>query len=129
MSLNPFVTHQARQFYLFAFIFIAFIVVWHKHSCVNFESAECKGLQTEEKNKYISSLCNCGKEIIMASESMQSQPDAFKWCGDESSIRGKQQKIITYTLYGNVDNALFAQRYYSLLQNISLTAERDYPGK
>jgi hypothetical protein len=37
------------------------------------------------------------------------------------------QKVITYTLYGNVHNASVAKRYYSLLRNISLTAERDYP--
>jgi hypothetical protein len=82
--------------------------------------------ETEEvTSNYISPLCNCGKEIPV--QSIQPDPNAFKWCSPESAVRGMHQKVITYTLYGNVHNASVAKRYYSLLRNISLTAERDYP--
>jgi hypothetical protein len=82
--------------------------------------------ETEEvTSNYISSLCDCGKEIAV--QSIQPDPNAFQWCGPESSVRGMHQKVITYTLYGNVHNATVAKRFFSLLRNISLTVERDYP--
>ncbi len=131
-KLLQLVIRQARQLSFFALIFVAFVVVWNQNSIVTVKRGQCKRPQvhneTEETNKYISSLCNCGKEIMMGDESIQPHPDAFKWCSPDSSIRGMHQKIITYTLYGNVHNASVAKRYYSLLRNISLTAERDYPG-
>ena len=131
-KLFELVIRQARQLSFFAIIFFAFVFVWNQNSSVDLKRPMCKRRQvqndTEETNKYISSLCNCGKEMVMGNESIQPHPDAFKWCSDESSIRGMQQKVIAYTLYGNVHNSSVAKRYYSLLRNISLTAERDYPG-
>ncbi|KAK4027693.1 uncharacterized protein LOC116927338 [Daphnia magna] len=79
-------------------------------------------------SRYISSLCNCGKEIVMAADSLRPDPKVFDWCSRESTIRGPNQKIISYALYGDAQNASIFNRYYSLLRNISLTAERDYPG-
>ncbi|KAI9559307.1 hypothetical protein GHT06_016096 [Daphnia sinensis] len=77
--------------------------------------------------KYISSLCNCRKEIETTTDNLHA--DVFDWCSRESTIRGPNQKVITYTLYGDAKNASIFNRYYSLLRNISLTAERDYPAK
>ena len=54
-------------------------------------------------------------------------PNAFKRGSDEFSIRWMQQKIIiTYAFYGNFHDTSVANRYYSLLRNISLAAEIDY---
>lgn len=128
------ITRQSRQLSFFALVSVAFIVVWHQsQSVIQSKRVQCKRRlipenETEPTNKYISSLCNCGKEVAMGDELNLPDPNAFKWCSSESSIRGMHQKVITYTLYGNVHNASVAKRYYSLLKNISLTAERDYPG-
>ena len=130
------VAHQSRNLSFLALLFVGVIFVWNQESRTNFYSnrVHCKKQnkmvnETDEvASKYISSLCNCGKEIAMGEDSIQPDADAFKWCSPESSIRGMHQQVISYTLYGNVHNASVAKRYYSLLRNISLTAERDYPG-
>ena len=127
------VLRQSRQLSFVALVFVAIVVVWNQSTNSNLKRGQCKRIrsppnETEEPPKYVSSLCNCGKEIVMGEESIQPDPNAFKWCSPESSIRGKHQKVITYTLYGNVHNASVAKRYYSLLRNISLTADTDYPG-
>jgi hypothetical protein len=127
------VTHQSRSWSFFTLFFVGVIFVWKQSSHANNYSNRipCKRRpdvinETEElTSNYISPLCNCGKEIPV--QSIQPDPNAFKWCSPDSSVRGMHQKVITYTLYGNVHNASVAKRYYSLLRNISLTAERDYP--
>ena len=43
-------------------------------------------------------------------------------------MRGHHQRIVTYALFGNARNASVFRRYYSNLRNISLTAEKQYPG-
>ena len=70
----------------------------------------------EEKNMFVSSLCNCEKKIPMSNET--ADPNAFKWCGTESSMRGRHQRIVTYALFGNAHNASVFRRYYSNLRNI-----------
>ena len=135
-KLIQLVTHQSRSLSFFALFSVGIVFVWHQQNSIRVNSNRvlCKkkvdmvSNETEETSKYISPLCNCGKEIAMGEETIQPDPDAFKWCSPESSIRGMHQQVITYTLYGNVHNASVAKRYYSLLRNISLTAERDYPG-
>jgi hypothetical protein len=88
-------------------------------------AAQC---QPNPSRYYISSLCNCGKEISMPDDDRPLDVNAFDWCSRESSVRGPHQKVISYALYGNAHNASIFKRYYSLLRNISLTAERVYPG-
>lgn len=135
-KLVQLITRQSRQLSFFALVAVAFMFVWHQSQNVHqSKRIQCKRPfkgenETEpiSTTKYISSMCNCGKEITMGEESNLPDPNAFKWCSPDSSIRGMHQKVIAYTLYGNVHNASVAKRYYSLLKNISLTAERDYPG-
>lgn len=128
------VIRQSRQLSFIALVFVAFVVVWQQNTNLH-SKIQCKRRPTAVENetestttKYISSLCNCGKEITMADEDNLPDPNAFQWCSPESSIRGMHQKVITYSLYGNVHNASVAKRYYSLMKNISLTAEKYYPG-
>lgn len=78
--------------------------------------------------KSISFLCNCRKETATTATNLHTDPDVFDWCSRESTVRGPNQKVIFYTLYGDAKNASIFNRYYSLLRNISLTAQRDYPG-
>ena len=133
-KLIQLLSRQSRQLSFVALVFIASIFIWNHSKNSNFNRVQCKRIKSpanessEEPPKYISSLCNCGKEVVMGEESIQPDPNAFKWCSSESSVRGMHQKVIAYTLYGNVHNASVAKRYYSLLRNISLTADRDYPG-
>ena len=131
-KLIQLVTRQSRQLTFVTLVFVAIVVVWNQSTHSDLNRSQCRRRsavnKTEEPPKYVSPLCNCGKEVAMGSESIQPDPNAFKWCSSESSIRGMHQKVITYTLYGNVHNASVANRYYSLLRNISLTADRDYPG-
>lgn len=134
-KLIQLVTRQSRQLTFVTLVFVAIVVVWNQSSNSNSnQSRQCRrrspGTNKTEEGppKYISSLCNCGKEVATGNVSIRPDPNAFEWCSSESSIRGRHQKVITYTLYGNVHNASVANRYYSLLRNISLTADRDYPG-
>ncbi len=131
-QLIQLVTHQSRSLSFFTLFFVGVVFVWKQQSHANNYSNRippCKRRtdvvnETEETSQYISPLCNCGKEIAV--QSIQPDPNDFKWCSPESAVRGMHQKVITYTLYGNVHNASVAKRYYSLLRNISLTAEKDY---
>jgi len=81
-------------------------------------------------NKFVSSLCNCGKEIPVPKDFdiNSTLNDQFHWCSEESSVRGPSQKIVTYALFGNAQNASVFRRYFSLLRNISLTVDKQYPG-
>ena len=90
------------------------------------EVQECAAKDLEEKNMFVSSLCNCEKKIPMSNET--ADPNAFKWCGTESSMRGRHQRIVTYALFGNAHNASVFRRYYSNMRNISLTVAKQYPG-
>ncbi len=121
------VSRRTRRLPFFTLVFItsflfAVVFVWHRQF-------------TEETNDYVTdapfifsipSLCNCEKEILAVEELPGIQE--FDWCGPESSFRGKHQKVLTYTLYGNANNTSIFNRYYSLLKNISRTAEKAYPG-
>lgn len=134
------IQRQARPITFTCVILAAFVFVIHqqhvnplllvRQKCkrvlpVHQERAEDVG------NKYISPLCNCGKETPIGDGVNVSDvldEDTFKWCSDESSLRGDHQKIVTYALYGNVHNMSIFKRYFSHLKNISLTVEKQYPG-
>ena len=74
---------------------------------------------------HISSMCNCSKRVPIGGD----ESSGFKWCSDESSIRGRHQKIITYTVFGDAqDDASVFRRYFSSIRNISQTASKMYPG-
>jgi hypothetical protein len=126
------VTHRYRSLSFFTLFFVGVVFVWKQQSHANNYSnhipykkrTDVNNETEEETSNYISPLCNCSKEIPL--QSIQPDPNAFKWCSPESAFRGMHQKVITYTLYGNVHNATVAKRFFSLLRNISLTAERNY---
>jgi hypothetical protein len=133
------VSSRVRPLPFFTFVSITlfvFISMWYNVHIPDAAAAaynQLRGVgqqcqQNANPSRYISSLCNCGKEIIMAENEPPNSNGLFDWCSRESSVRGPHQKIISYALYGNAQNASVFKRYYSLLRNISLTAERDYPG-
>ena len=83
----------------------------------------------QEENFYISSLCNCAKKVpVGVADVNATLRDEFKWCSDESTVRGANQKIVTYALFGNAQNSSVFRRYYGNLRNISLTVAKQYPG-
>lgn len=105
---------------------VMFIVVWNQPSTTfDYNPIQANETIKQQVLKPISPTCNFSnkKTILANQQSMSFNPDAFQWCSTHSSARGTQQKVIAYTIYGNVDN-----RYYSLLTNISLRAEILYPG-
>lgn len=129
------VSSQVRPLPFFVFVAIfALVGLWYKIEIPNRAAAMYFHLKSggecvqPSQSRYISSLCNCGKEIVMPADSIRPDPNGFDWCSRESTVRGPNQKIISYSLYGNAQNASIFNRYYSLLRNISLTAARDYPG-
>jgi hypothetical protein len=54
----------------------------------------------------------------------------FRWCSADSSARGAHQKVISYSLFGTgqKENVSVSDRFVKLLRNISVTAEKSYPG-
>ncbi|XP_046452556.1 uncharacterized protein LOC124200379 isoform X2 [Daphnia pulex] len=132
--MNYLIMRQSLHIFVIILLIVAVIVSWNQHKVINFNKVQCKTLQTSNESKettiYISSLCNCNKETVTDNESVHLVSTAFKWCSPESSMRGMHQFVIAYTLYGNVHNDTVAQRYFSMsiLRNISLTAEKLYPG-
>lgn len=74
---------------------------------------------------HVSSMCNCSKRVPIGEE----ESGGFQWCSDESSVRGRHQKVITYTVFGDAqDDASVFRRYFSSIKNISQTANKMYPG-
>lgn len=76
---------------------------------------------------FISTTCNCSKQVPVGRRKQSKL--SFKWCSDEASVRGSNQKVVTYALFGNPqgDAGVF-RRYYSMMRNISLTIKKEYPG-
>ena len=79
------------------------------------------------------SSTQCGCQKIISSDTMLKQQaipnfSSFQWCSTESSLRGKHQRVIVLSLFGEVHNDGFFQRYYSILTHIALIAEEKYPG-
>lgn len=97
---------------------------------------ECKVPEVKRKTVTLSSSCNCTKQVFVSNSSdwpafsiPPTHKDQFTWCSDESNVRGPHQKVIAYTLYGQAQmDAEVFRRYYTLLRNISATAENEYPG-
>jgi len=137
------IKRQTRPLSFVILLVIGFTMVWHQTSVIQQSGrSHCKRRlpsspsntieEDDGSTKYTSPLCNCGKEVPIGADvnvtETLNDPDLFKWCSDESTIRGAGQKIVTYALYGNVHNVSVFKRYFSLLRNISLTVEKDYPG-
>lgn len=105
------------------------MAILHERSYWSVYSNRTKfGKPSDAKNmlqKYNSSICNCEREILMKDSAFvpDNTSDRFNWCSSESSLRGRHQKVISYVLYGKVN-----ERYFSLIKNISSTAEEIYPG-
>lgn len=126
-------------FFLFSLAAIIFIGYNQSYSFVS--SAGKHKLKTTKKY-YVSTLCNCQREVVVDDEeeepyynfisnvlhdgpSRSESSSDFHWCGPESSMRGKGQKVISFVLYGHQQ---VNERYSSLIRNISSTAENLYPG-
>ena len=81
---------------------------------------------------YISSICNCGKKLAFGDDAnttlLDNPTSSFDWCSSDTSVRGAHQKVISYSLFGKAENASVFKRYFSLLANLSMTAEKSYPG-
>lgn len=81
----------------------------------------------QEASVFSSSLCGCNKQMF-GSSNLKPNDSEFYWCSEESFARGYNQKVVTYALFGNADNSSMFKRYFSLLENISISVENEYPG-
>jgi hypothetical protein len=135
-KVNLNVCHYPRRFALMCGICFLLTVVWYimNNSAVALRNrmkfkifVEGEHRQEEKIKMHKSSFCNCEKGSILKNEltfSPNKESDfSFQWCSPESSGRGSNQKVISYALYGDKK-----ERYFSLIKNISSTAEQIYPG-
>jgi hypothetical protein len=80
-----------------------------------------------EDKPYVSPLCNCSKTIpVVNADALDN--NRFRWCSIESDLRGHHQRVVTYSIYGNASDPVMFYRYYSLMKQISLNVEKQYPG-
>ncbi len=79
-------------------------------------------------SQIVASLCGCDKEIRVTADDFSTPSEVFHWCSPVASMRGNHQKVIAYTIYGNMTDVSVSKRYYSLLHDIAVTAEKEYPG-
>jgi hypothetical protein len=127
-ALQQIFNRQNTQFTLIFLAMASFGFIAKNASNGENELGECAAEDAEdETNAFVSPLCSCGKKIPMSTNET-ADPNAFQWCGTESSMRGRHQRIVTYALFGNAHNASVFRRYYSNLRNISLTVAKQYPG-
>jgi hypothetical protein len=83
----------------------------------------------------ITSQRNCNRTFNAVgnnttTSSVLTKPGVFRWCSADSSARGAHQKVISYSLFGTgqKENVSVSDRFVKLLRNISVTAEKSYPG-
>ena len=80
-----------------------------------------------QEKRYVSPLCNCSKSIPVLNEDALNG-SRFRWCSIDSDLRGHHQRVVTYAIYGNASNTEIFRRFHSLLTNLSLSVEKEYPG-
>jgi hypothetical protein len=82
---------------------------------------------TQSQNNLIvhySSYCNCTRQFTG-----QTSDGRENWCSEEASMRGSNQNIIAYSLYGNAVRDNRPTTYYLVLNTIPREVEQFYPGK
>lgn len=75
---------------------------------------------------YRSTVCDC---VRNRSENIQlaSKHSQFNWCGPESTLRGVEQKVVAFSIFGKADEK--GSRYYSFLRDNAVTVNQVLPGR
>lgn len=120
-GLNIPVKHSSIFIRFLVLIVLCVYVVY-----VQFNNSESIVALNNERSVFNSSLCACNKQMF-GSHSKPNDTE-FYWCSEESFARGYNQKVVTYVLFGNASNSTTFNRYYALLENISIAVEEEYPG-
>ena len=135
LLVNKLCNHQNVRFILILLVIISFGLILQNNSFLitnSIHSSEMCFADEDDStnNKFISNLCKCDKEIFVPKDIDINSTinDKFHWCSEDSSMRGPSQKIVTYALFGNASSEAVYGRYFSLLRNISITADKKYPG-
>ncbi|XP_032790956.1 uncharacterized protein LOC116928016 isoform X1 [Daphnia magna] len=104
---------------------LLYMAVWHMQSpFFHYNSIQITDKEDQRILRQISPTCNCNdRETVSARQQQSLHPNTLQWCSSQSSQRGTHQNVIAYTIFGNV-----TELYYSLLTNISSTAQKFYPG-
>ena len=84
---------------------------------------QVKRVTGEQETVYNSSYCQCQRVISV--RELDVNPEVV-WCSREASLRGNHQKIIAYSLFGNVNKR--TSKYYASLMTIAAQAKKLYPG-
>lgn len=120
-------SRQQQLIVVIAISVVMFVLLWHrKGSSFDDEPFQANGTENPQMLEQISPICYCVSnrtEVLTSQQPTSFNPDAFQWCSSQSWQRGTNQNVIAYTIFGNV-----TERYYSLLTNISSTAQKFYPG-
>ena len=84
---------------------------------------QVKRVTGEQEMVYNSSYCQCQRVISV--RELKVNPEVV-WCSREASLRGNHQKIIAYSLFGNVNKR--TSKYWTSLMTIAAQAKKLYPG-
>ena len=98
-------------------------------SCVIFISIRHRQSQIvtfKEDVVYYSTLCGCNRTIPV--ESFKNET-GIHWCSEESSLRGSNQNVVSYSVYGNAGSDPDSNRYYRLINTIPKQVQHYYPSK
>ena len=109
-----------RRFLVFcAAIFFAF-QVYHRVKVVDLEAST-----TEQTFVFNSSACHCSRRVSLGHFG---DHQGVNWCSSESSLRGKHQNVISYSIFGDAVVKKRPSKYFDSLQTIADQARKLYPG-
>ena len=72
-------------------------------------------------NTFFSSFCQCTRNLSEDNV----KKTGLHWCSEETTLRGFNQNVVSYTLYGDHENS---RRYFGILETIAKQAKFHYPG-
>jgi hypothetical protein len=81
--------------------------------------------ETEQGGKiYFSSFCQCYRNL----SGDNVKETRLHWCSEETTLRGFNQNVVSYTLYGNHEKDEDSRRYFGILETIAKQVKFHYPG-
>ena len=126
---------SVRYLLLMALLFLASLVydVIDLGVPVNEIFPHLTGSRRKEKPLlYKSEECNCSRVISVPSvftNQQYNQSDTMSWCSHESLMRGYNQSVVGYALYGSALKNGKLGKYFNLLNILPAQIRQYYPGK
>lgn len=76
--------------------------------------------------KITHSPCACLRNLS-STQVEKSTNSNIEWCSHESILRGPNQKIVAFSLFGNIDNS--GKRYFAFIRDNAVAINKLLPGK